>query len=208
MLSYPVKTAIQSGMFDEVIVSTEDRQIKSVALAHGARVMDRSQDLAQDRSTVVQVLADVLKDLEAEDVLPDWFCCIYATAVFITPVDLKASFKLQDDSSLPDVIMGVSRYNLQVPQALETDGNGFLTLKWPQNADLQSQFHPDLVASNGTFYWARTSAFLENLTFYTDRLKGYEIPWIRAIDVDTPEDYETAKLIASAVFRNKSGKLI
>lgn len=209
MLSYPIKTAIESGMFDDVIVSTEDHQIKSVALEYGARAQDRPEELAQDRSTVVQVCTDVLKNLKAEGPLPEWFCCIYATALFLTPEDLNASFKLQDGlAPFPDVIMGVSRYNLQVPQALEKDDNDFLTFKWSKNAEKQSQFHPDFVASNGTFYWARTSAFLENPTFYADRLKGYEIPWIRAIDVDTPEDYDTVKLIASVIFPKKAGPSI
>ena len=99
----------------------------------------------------------------------------------------------------------VSRYNLQVPQALEEGDEGFLVPKWPKNVEKQSQFHPDLMASNGTFYWARSTAFLKKHTFYADRLKGYEIPWIRAIDLDTPEDYEIAQLVASAVFQKESG---
>ena len=198
MLSYPVETARKSKLFDQVIVSTEDSAIKAAALQCHARVIERPKEIAGDRSTVAQVCEHVLTTLAGEGTSCLWFCCIYATALFLTPKDLEDSFNLGQTFPKADVIMGVSRFNLQPLQALEKEKDGFLRPRWAEH-NRQSQFHPDLVASNGTLYWARTKSFLEKKTFYTERLIGYEIPWIRAIDVDTPEDYQTARLLAPLV---------
>lgn len=95
----------------------------------------------------------------------------------------------------PDVVMGVSKFNLQPVQAL-IEKDKFLSAKWPEYYCMQSQHHPGLVASNGTLYWARTKHFLKTKTFYPEKLKGYEISWIRAIDIDTPEDLKIAEMLA------------
>ncbi len=195
-LFYPVQAAFKTGLFDRVIVSTEDDQIKQVAEESGAKVMERPRELAGDRTSVVRVCQDVLEQLNGQGIHPTCFCCIYATALFITPKDLQDSFLLLEKFSDAQIVMGVSTFNLHPVQALETLDNGCLAPKWPDYNRLQSQFHPKLVASNGTFYWADTQAFLKNKTFYPDKLKGYEIPWIRAIDLDTAEDYKNVQLLA------------
>ena len=195
MLHYPVKAALASGCFDRVIVSTEDEEIRCVAMDAGALVVDRPAHLAQDRSTVVDVCLDTLARLDEQGINPDWFCCIYPTAIFITPEDLCLSFALTQKNIQANCVMGVSDFNLQPLQSLEKDENGFLKPKW-QECTLQSQCHPDLVASNGTLYWCRTKSFLQQKSFYTDKMVGYKIPWLRAIDLDTPEDYEIACRIA------------
>lgn len=195
MLAYPIQAALQSEMFERVIVSTEDEEIRDAAVDAGAEVLERPKELAQDRARVVDVCQHVLEILDEQNTLPDYFCCIYATAIFITPDDLKESFQLFEQEPTPDVVMGVSDFNLHPVQALE-EKDGFLTPKWPEYLGMQSQFHPRLVASNGTLYWARTSYFVQNPSFYCPRLMGYKIPKKRSIDLDTKEDFEFAQLVA------------
>lgn len=194
MLSYPIKCALASRMFDRVIVSTEDEEIEKAGLDAGAEVMRRPQELAQDRSTVVQVCKHVLDEL---DRLPEFFCCLYATAIFLTPEDIKNSFELFFSDPKPDVVMGVSEFNLHPVQALE-ENNGYLSPKWPEYLGIQSQFQPRLVASNGTLYWVQTSYFGKNPNLYCDKLKGYLLPKFQAIDIDTQEDLNFARNMASA----------
>lgn len=195
MLSYPVKCALKSGMFDKVIVSTEDAEIERAAEDAGAEVIKRPQELCQDRSTVVQVCKNVLNILRQQNIQPEYFCCIYATAIFITPEDIINSFHIFDQIPKPDVVMGVSEFNLHPVQALENKGH-FLTPKWPEYLSIQSQFYPKLLASNGTLYWAQTDYFEKNPNFYCYRMKGYILPKLRAIDLDTEEDLELVRLVA------------
>jgi len=196
MLSYPVNAALQCGLFDQVIVSTEDDEIRGIAIQSGAQVMNRPGMLAGDDAGVVQVCRDVLEKLHHGGINPTRFCCIYATALFITPEDLRRSFQLMEKYPDTEVVMGVSGYNLNPLQALGPKGDGCLTPQRPDDCKLQSQFHPKLVASNGTLYWAKVQAFLKSQTFYPESLRGYEIPWIKAIDLNTPEDYQYLRLLA------------
>ena len=199
MISYPIAAALESHLFETILVSTEDKEIAGVAEKYGAEVLERPLELATDRAGVVQVCSQVLETLEGQGRLPECFCCIYATALFITPGDLRDSFeKIMADKG-PDVVMGVSEFNLQPVQALEQTPGGTLEFKWPQYLRVQSQFHPELVASNGTLYWARTRPFMENPDFYPKKLQGHRIPWIRAIDIDTPEDLENARRLMGAL---------
>ncbi|MCP3941159.1 MAG: acylneuraminate cytidylyltransferase family protein [Desulfobacteraceae bacterium] len=198
MLFYCVQAALKTGLFDQVIVSTEDDEIARVAQESGAKVMPRPAALARDEAGVVQVCSQVLETLDSQGIRPGFFCCIYATAIFITSDDIKDAFKKLDVSDGPDVVMGVSQFNLQPVQALETK-DGFLRHKWPEYQGVQSQFQPKLLASNGTFYWADTLAFVKNKTFYPRRLEGYPIPWIRSIDIDTPEDLKNVQMFAPLI---------
>ncbi len=196
MLSYPIKKALKCKIFDKVIVSTEDDEIGKIAIDYGAEIIKRPNELAGDRATVVQVCNHVLDVLAVEDFVPEYFCCLYATAIFLSINDIVASFDLFFAPPIPDVVMGVSQYQLHPVQALEENG-GFLYQKWPEYNDVQSQFYPKLVASNGTLYWARTSTFKTNGSFYCSRLKGYKIPFLKAIDIDTPEDFVLSEMVAS-----------
>lgn len=201
MLSYPVKAALESRLFDQVIVSTEDSEIKAVAQKAGAEVFDRPKHLARDRVGVADVCADVLEQFTQEDRCPSFFCCIYATAIFITPEDFNASYHIFNEYPNTEVVMGVSKYNLQPVQALETSDNGWLSHKWPEFIGVQSQFQPKLAASNGTLYWSRAASFFKNKTFYPKMLRGYEIPWMRALDIDTKEDYQNVQLFAEQLMK-------
>ncbi len=196
MIVYPVINALKSKLFDQVIVSTEDAEIAEIGKQAGARVIQRPERLAQDHSTVVEVCENVLKTLEKEKNFPDRFCCIYPTAIFISIQDVLDSYKLLIKAPIPDVVMGVSDFNILPVQALE-ENHGFLRYKWSEYKGMQSQLHPKLVASNGTLYWARSKRFLGEKTFYTERLIGYEMPWVKAVDIDTPEDFKIAQMLAA-----------
>ena len=171
ILSYPIKAALESKLFDSIIVSTEDEEIAKHAQLFGARVIERPVELAGDRATVVEVCLHVLEVLENENRYPNLFCCIYATALFINPNDLRESFRLLNTEPASDFVMGVSEYNLYPVQAL-IENDSYLEPMWPEYHAAQGQIQPRLVASNGTLYWARVSTFQDVRSFYGERLKG------------------------------------
>jgi CMP-N-acetylneuraminic acid synthetase len=184
MLVHPIKAARASGLFTHIYVSTEDAEIAEIASQYGAEVIDRPVNIAQDRSTVVEVC------LHALDVHPEieLICCLYATAVLLTPETLIAAHALLDTVPEADFVMGVSEYEHPPVQALKQDEKGYLSYMWPKWRGVQSQFYPRLVVSNGTFYWARRAALQEEKTFYGQRLKGFVVPTEQVSDIDTQED--------------------
>lgn len=186
MLTYPVKMALESGLFDAVIVSTEDSEIADVAQQAGAEVVIRPKVLAQDKSTVAQVCLHVLDKYPVTE-----FCCIYATAILLKSDTLHQAYQELNFDAATNYVMGVSEYNYPPVQALKSDKEGFLTYMWPEYIGKQSQFYPQLVVSNGTFVWARSDSFMQDRIFYANGLRGFLVPANESLDIDTQEDYES-----------------
>ena len=85
IISYSIETAKASGLFERVIVSTEDDDIRDVALEYGAEVSLRPQELAQDEISTQEVMQYVVNEIDKR---PELFCCIYATAPLMSVTDL------------------------------------------------------------------------------------------------------------------------
>lgn len=196
MLAYPIMTARASGLFEHIYVSTEDDEIAEIASHYSAEVIKRPFQIAEDSSTVVEVCLHALETNPDIDLI----CCLYATAILLTPETLIASHELLNVTPKADFIMGVSEYVYPPVQALIADNNGYLSYMLPEWRGIQSQFHPRLVVSNGTFYWASKDALMQEKTFYGQRLKGYTVPSEQVCDIDTQEDLK--KIIS--IFSSKS----
>ncbi len=203
MLSYPVAAALESGMFDEVVVSTEDSEVADIARAAGARVLDRPARLAEDRAKVARVCLHALEELDKDEAPVGEFCCVYATAILLAPEDFVRAHALLDAPPEADIVMGVAEYDLHPVKALKEE-DGYLSRMWPEFAGVQSQFCPRLRASNGTLYWVKAAAFRQDPNFYPRRLKGYDMPRSSAVDIDTPEDLEWARLLAAYFLGGRS----
>ena len=185
LLAYPIKAALESSLFDSVLVSTDDLEIAEAAVQAGASVIERPDELATDRATVKDVCKHFLNTHPEADI----FCCIYATAVRLRPDTLSRSFDKFRSFPHPDFIMGVSEYTHPPFQALVKGAEGYLSYKWPEWKDKQSQFYPRAVVSNGTFYWARRDAFLKEGTFYGEKLVGFLVPDEQVSDINTRDDF-------------------
>lgn len=186
LIAHAINTAKSSGLFDHVFVSTEDIEIANVARKYGAEVIERPTEIAQDRSTVVQVCLHALETVPNVQVL----CCIYATAVFLKPSTLASSHQQLLENSGADFVMGVSEYEHHPVQALKADDQGNLSYMWPEWRGIQSQEYPRLLVSNGTFYWSRREALVREKTFYGQRLRGFVVPSEQVSDIDTSYDLD------------------
>lgn len=186
MLAYPIEMARSSGLFDRVVVSTEDEAIAHVAKQYGAEVLVRPHGISGDRATVAQAC---LHALEIEPQI-QIICCIYATAILLRSESVIAARKLLDEGVGADFVMGVSEFEHPPVQALTVSTEGYLSYMWPEWRGVQSQSYPDLVVSNGTFYWGRRDALLNEKTFYGRRLRGVVVPHDQVSDIDTQEDLD------------------
>lgn len=191
MIGWPIEAALESGVFADVIVSTEDDEIKNIALGCGARVVDRPAELATDTAMEIDVYAQVLSTLPQK---PDMFCAIYATAVLLKADDFKKSYQTFQASDA-DAMMSVSEYAIHPFKAMEENDNGFLEMVHPVECKRRSQTYPRYVASNGTFYWLRSEAYAQHKSYYPPRLMPYVLPSSRAADIDTAEDLKIAEAL-------------
>ena len=187
MIANVIDTVRRSGVFEDVIVSSDSDEILNISENAGAKRYKRMASIAQDTSTVVDVCLDVLKHYHAKI-----FCCIYPTAVLISPETIIQSSKKfhRYGEAGAFVLMGVSRYNYPPVQALIQDETGNWKMLCPEYAGVQSQKYPEARVSSGTFYWARHKTFISEKTFYSRKLKLFDLEPDEALDIDTPNDYQ------------------
>jgi len=184
LLAHVIDIALNSNIFEKVIVSTEDEEIARIAGEFGAEVFIRNSKLAQDSSTVVEVCLDVLREYKVDE-----FCCLYATSALLSVTTLKESYR-EFRTRKPSVLMGVSNYNYSPVQALKVDNNGDASLLIEEFRGVQSQYHPKLRVSNGSLYWAKEQSFIKEKTFYSKKLNVFDVPENEVCDIDTEEDYK------------------
>jgi N-acylneuraminate cytidylyltransferase len=192
MIAYPLTAALESGVFERVIVSTEDGEIAAIARQYGADVITRPADLATDTAMEIEVYEQVLNTLPAK---PNMFCAIYATAILLQAEDFRNAYTAFQAKPGAGGMMSVSEYPIHPFKALEEDKSGFLQMVHPEECLQRSQTYPHYVASNGTFYWLRTSAYEAQKTYYQQNLMPYLLPLARAVDIDTDEDLKQAEAL-------------
>jgi pseudaminic acid cytidylyltransferase len=191
MIHWPIEACLKSGVFSDVIVSTEDPEIFSIAEKGGARVIKRPDHMATDEIHEGHATNHVLDTLKNEGKEPEFFLIIYSTAILVTPEDIQHSYALtQSTSPIADAVMSMSPYPNHPYKAHVKNEQGYLVPMFPKEVKERTQTYPHVSAVNGTFCWCRTEVWHKNMHYFPERFVGYEMPLERAVDVDTLEDYE------------------
>jgi CMP-N-acetylneuraminic acid synthetase len=191
IIAYTIEAAKASGLFDRVVVSTEDAEIAAVAERHGAELARRDPALATDKARLTDVCLDFLASEESAGRPYDRFACLLATAPLRGADDLRAVHGLLDEHCA--FAMAVTTYGLPAHQALRMADDGGCAPMWPDLINLRSQEAPRLVVDNGSTYCATVAAFREHRTFYGPGLRGFSMPRERSVDIDEPADLDLAR---------------
>lgn len=193
ILLYSIEAALCSGLFDEVMVSTDSEEIAEIARAAGAKVpFMRSAETANDYASTADVLLEVLADYKKTGQSFDTICCIYPTAPFVTPAKLKQAVMLLEEKDV-DSVVPVVRYSFP-PQRAFVVRDGFTVMKYPEHAKTRSQDLEPYFHDCGQFYCMQTSRFLEKKQIFTDRMLSIEMPEAQVQDIDNESDWELAEL--------------
>jgi pseudaminic acid cytidylyltransferase len=189
-ISYPIKACLESGVFERVIVSTEDDEIARVSESFGAEVIKRPRDLATNEASIHQVVHRLLDDLAARDGVPDEFCIVYATAVLLEPRHLAESYRLLRDGAC-DFVLAVEESRPHPYKSLQMVEDNLLPV-YPEEFRKKSQFFPRYFVPAGAFHWMKTAAFNAGGDIWSKRRKPYILPPHAVVDLDEPEDIELA----------------
>ena len=193
IIAYSIEAALGAGIFDEVMVSTDDEEIAEVALAYGAKVpFYRSEATSNDFATTNDVLVEVITEYEKLGRKFDAFCCLYPTAPFISAKRLKSAMELLEESGA-DKVFPVVAFSFP-PQRAVVIKDGQLVFKYPEYAyarsqDLEKQYH-----DVGQFYCFRTAALFENESFWSGKILPLEISELEVQDIDNQTDWEIAEM--------------
>lgn len=196
MLSYSVEAAKASGVFDAVIVSTEDEEVAAVARDCGAEVpFMRPAELADDLSDTLAVTRHAVRWWEQHCGPVAEVCSIYATAPFLEPSDLVAGLDLLQSRPDADFVYAVTSYDFPIFRALKLANDGSVRMFWPEHEYTRSQDFPAAWHDAGQFYWGRARSFDHDSVNVGVKSYAVVIPRHRAQDIDTPEDWEVAERV-------------
>ena len=193
ILAYSIEAALGAGVFDEVMVSTDDEEIGEIAVKYGARVpFYRSERTAGDFATTNDVLLEVLGEYEGRGERFDLGCCIYPTAPFLTPERVRDAVKRLADSQA-DTLIPVTAFSYP-PQRAMVIWEGRLAFLYPQYLDSRSQDLEPHYHDVGQFYVFRTASFQKNRRLMVGDILPYVLSELEVQDIDNQTDWELAQL--------------
>lgn len=199
IIAWSIEAAINSGCFDEVIVSTDDDEIAHIAQQHGANVpFVRPAALADDFTDTRSVIRHAQQWYADKGNAFDEVCCIYATAPFVQAADLRTAQALlrQHDCSY---VLPVTEYGFPIQRAVRLDSDNRLQMLYPdqfasRSQDLDKTFH-----DVGQFYYGRFESWASDDPIFGPDTIGIPVPSYRAQDIDTPDDWRRAELAFAAL---------
>ena len=202
MIAWSIKAALQSGCFERIIISTDDEEIAEVALRFGAEVpFIRPEELSGDFVATIPVIKHAIQWLNANQTIPDWVCCIYATAPFISADALQSGLTLiqQQDT---DYVFSVTSYAFPIQRAIKLQQNGTVKMFSPEHFNTRSQDLEEAYHDAGQFYWGARTAWLEEKPIFSSESYPVILPRHLVQDIDTQEDWIRAELMFKAIEKN------
>jgi len=194
IIAYSILAALESGVFDEVMVSTDDQEIADVAKKYGAVVpFFRSKETSDDISNTNDVLKEVLTVYKDMGKNFKYACCIYPTAPFVTADMLKAALKMLKDSDA-DSVIPVTEFSFPILRSFNIDKNSKIAFNWPENATVRSQDLAPAYHDCGQYYFFNVERFLTNGRLVSDNTLGIVTSPIEVQDIDNEDDWKLAEV--------------
>jgi N-acylneuraminate cytidylyltransferase len=195
IIAYSIESAVNSNLFDEVIVSTDDSEIAKIANQYGATTpFLRSKKNSDDFATTFDVIQEVLNWYKSKYTHIETACCIYATAPFITSNLLKNAHQKLVKNKF-DTVFPAIRFGFPIQRALKVlDNEGKMEMFQPEHLNSRSQDLEVAYHDVGQFYFFKPKIALEKGKLWTDNSGIIEINELHAQDIDTETDWKLAEL--------------
>lgn len=201
IIKYSIEAALKAGCFDEVLVSTDDKEIAEVAVTCGAAFpFMRSAKNSDDHSTTADVIEEVLQEYAKRENIFDYACCIYPTAPFVTSEKINKAMELLYETNA-DSVIPIVRFSFPIQRALKIE-NGRLLMMWPENTNTRSQDLAPAYHDCGQFYCVGVKSFLETKKLWAPFTLSIEMPESEVQDIDNEEDWKIAELKYSLFLRS------
>jgi len=202
IIAYSILAALKSGLFDEVMVSTDDDEIAKIAQSYGANVpFLRSNETSNDHATTYQVLEEVLNGFKKTGKVFEHVCCLYPCAPFVTSEKLTLAYETMISNDFDGVIPLVA-FSFPIQRAFRID-NQKLSFFYPEYAltrsqDLQKAYH-----DTGQFYWSKVTSLLEYKSLVTVNTGSLILSELEVQDIDNETDWKLAEIKYKLLFDEK-----
>lgn len=200
MLGWPIKAALESRLFDTVMVSTEDEAVAEIARDQGADVpFLRSPTTADDQTGLLTVLAEVLEAWGRQGENLEGVCCILATAALITPARLREGLSLYE-AGAGRAVFPVLEYPHPIDRALRRHATGETALIDPMRAGTRTQDLEPAYYDAGQFYWLSPSVIRAGVSPLATGASTLVLDPMEAQDIDTEADWRMAEIKFAKAF--------
>ena len=194
IIAYSIEAALESKLFDEVMVSTDDEDIAKVAREYKAKVpFFRTKKNAGDHSTLVDVLDEVVAEYKKSMLNFDNVCCILPTAPFLRAKHLIDAYKLLNDKGFYSVFP-IVEFSYPIQRSLVKNEDGNIEMAYPKYLNTRSQDLLKHYHDSGQFYWIKTSILQTEKTLFTSKSGGIELSQLEVQDIDTIDDWQHAEV--------------
>jgi pseudaminic acid cytidylyltransferase len=189
IIAYSIEAAMQSNLFDEIMVSTDDEEIAKVAKQYGAKIpFKRSEKSSDDFAILNDVISEVLECYKSNGKHFNYGCCILSTAPFITTENLKKAFDMLVINNF-DSVRPIIRFSYPIQRAFKLLHDNSVQMFNPEHLKTRSQDLEPAYHDAGQFYWFRTDKMLSG-----SFKGGMIISETEAQDIDTLEDWTIAEM--------------
>ncbi len=203
IIAYSIQAGLAAGVFERVVVSTDDVEMAEVARSLGAEVpFMRPAELADDHAGTVEVIQHALADLAATGYEPEYACCLYATAPFVQPASLREGLDILQARPDKAFAFSITGYGSPVQRALRLNAEQCVESLYPEYYDTRSQDLEPVYHDAGQFYWGRRDAWAEGLAIHAPHSLPVLLPRYLVQDIDTPEDWRRAELMYASLKQN------
>jgi len=193
IIAYSIEAARDSGLFKEIIVTTDSEKIAATAVEYGATVpFMRPAALSDDHTPTAPVVEHALQWLIEQNNPATYACCIYATAPFTRTEYIKKGFDRIRSENVSSVF-SVATFGFPIFRALKIAEDGHLQMIWPEYEMARSNDLIEGYHDAGQFYWLSVDPFLRDKKMYGHDALPVVLPRHLVQDIDTPEDWETAE---------------
>ena len=200
IIAYSIGAAQESGLFDRIIITTDDEEIADVARSFGAEVpFMRPPELSDDHTATIPVIAHAIQTLQANGEVIEMACCIYATAPFVRHEDITSAYNALITQH-KHYAFPVTTFPFPIWRGVKRDDEGNIEMFWPEHFITRSQDLEEAYHDVGQFYWGTADAWLEGKPIFSDAATTIVLPRHLVQDIDTPEDWFRAQLMHKALF--------
>lgn len=205
MIAWSIEAAKKSGLFDHIIVSTDDVEIADVARQWGVEVpFLRPAELSNDYAATTEVIAHATQWALDQGLDVEAVCCIYATAPFVQTEDIKRGWEALNSGDW-DYAFAVTDFAAPIFRSFKQTPEGGIEMFFPEHFATRSQDLPIALHDAGQFYWGRPAAWLEGKRIFDRRSFPIVVPRWRVQDIDTKDDWERAEMLAPVIMDQNIG---
>jgi N-acylneuraminate cytidylyltransferase len=199
IISYAIKAAVNSKVFDKIIVSTDSKKIGLIATKYGAEYLfKRPKKLSDDYTPTSHVIEHAISWIENKFERPKLVCCIYPATPLLLPGDIIKSYKMIKNSKF-NYVFGAVKNSYPVQRSIYLDNNKNIQMLnknffYKRSQDLKETYH-----DVGQFYWGTYEAWKKKKIIFGKNSKIYLMPQLRSQDIDTIDDWHTVEKLFALI---------